>query len=342
MKFGIFDQNDRSGRPLAQQYEERMQLAQLYDQLGFHCYHMSEHHVTPLSMSPSQSVLAAAIFQRTSSLRVCPLVYLLPVHHPYRLAEEICMLDHMSNGRFEFGIGKGASPHEMAGLGVEPADAAPRYAEAYEIIKKFFASDVLNHEGRYWNFRDVAVELKPLQEPHPTVWYALASPESTVWPAQQGMNIMCGGPIARVRAITDRFRVEWTKSQGPTAREPLMGANRIIVVGSTDEHALEIGRKAWPTFYDNFIKLWRKHGTQPVNARVPPSFDEMLASGQGVAGCPETVSGQLRRQLQDGNLNYLCGSFMFGNMPHADAVASVERFASDVMPALHQIEPVAA
>lgn len=341
MKFGIFDQNDRSGRPLVQQYEERMQLAELYDQLGFHCYHMSEHHATSLSMSGSQSVLSAALIQRTKNLRICPLVYLLPVHHPYRLAEEICMLDHMSNGRFEFGIGKGASPHEIAALGVEPADAAPRYAESYDIIQKFFASDVLNHEGKYWTFKDIPVEMKPLQQPHPTVWYALASPESAVWPAQQGMNIVCGGPVARIRAITDRYQAEWSRAHGPDAIRPLMGVNRYIVVGETDEHARQIGRKAWPTFYENFIKLWRKHGTQPVNAKLPPTFDELLATGHAVAGSAETARDQLAQQIEEGNLNYLIGSFMFGSMPHVDAVASIQRFAADVMPALREIETVA-
>jgi alkanesulfonate monooxygenase SsuD/methylene tetrahydromethanopterin reductase-like flavin-dependent oxidoreductase (luciferase family) len=342
MKFGIFDQNDRSGRPLAQQYEERMQLAELYDQLGFHCYHMSEHHATSLSTSPSQSVLSAALFQRTKKLRVCPLVYLLPVHHPYRLAEEICMLDQMSKGRFEFGIGKGASPHEIAALGVEPADAGPRYAESFEIIKKFFVSDTLNHEGRYWSFRETPVEMKPLQRPYPTVWYALASPESTVWPAQEGMNIVCGGPVARIRAITDRFRAEWANAQHADTREPLIGVNRYIIVGESDEQALEIGRNAWPTFYANFIKLWRKRGTEPVNAKLPPTFDELLATGHAVAGSAETVRDQLGKQLEEGNLNYLIGSFMFGNMLHSDAVTSIRRFAADVMPALAEIETVAA
>jgi len=121
MKFGIFDQNDRSGQPLAQQYEERLQLAELFDANGFHCYHTSEHHATPLSTTPSQNVLMSAIAQRTKNLRLCPLVYLLPIHHPVRLAEEICMLDHLSNGRFEFGIGRGASPHELAAMGVDVA-----------------------------------------------------------------------------------------------------------------------------------------------------------------------------------------------------------------------------
>ena len=106
MKFGIFDQVDDSGRPLNIQYEERMQLAELYDHSGFHCYHQSEHHATTLSMAPSQSVFLAAMTQRTKKIKLCPLVYLLPVNHPIRLAEEISMLDNLSNGRFEFGIGR--------------------------------------------------------------------------------------------------------------------------------------------------------------------------------------------------------------------------------------------
>jgi alkanesulfonate monooxygenase SsuD/methylene tetrahydromethanopterin reductase-like flavin-dependent oxidoreductase (luciferase family) len=342
MKFGIFDQNDRSGRPLAQQYEERMQLAELYDKLGFHCYHMSEHHATPLSTTPSQSVLSAALIQRTRQLRICPLVYLLPVHHPMRLAEEICMLDHMSDGRFEFGIGKGASPHELAALGVDAADAQARYAESFEIIKRFFATDVLDFDGKYWKFDDVPVEMKPLQRPHPAVWYALASPESTVWPAQQGMNIVCGGPVARIRAITDRFRAEWSRAHGDSAGEPLMGVNRYIVVGESDEAALALGRQAWPIFYENFIKLWRKHGTEPTNAKLPPRFDDLLATGHAVAGSADTVRTQLAHQLEEGNLNYLIGSFVFGSMPHADAVASIHRFAAEVMPALCEIESATA
>ena len=129
MKFGIFDQVDDSGRPLNVQYEERMRLAELYDAAGFHCYHQSEHHATPLSMAPSQSVFLAAMSQRTKRIKLSPLVYLLPIHHPLRLAEEICMLDHLSNGRLEFGIGRGASPHEIEALGVPADSAGAAYAE---------------------------------------------------------------------------------------------------------------------------------------------------------------------------------------------------------------------
>jgi len=105
--------------------------------LAFTATHVSEHHATPLSASPSQNVFLSAMSQRTKNLRLCPLVYLLPIHHPVRLAEEICMLDHLSNGRLEYGVGRGASPHEIAALGIDPEKAQARYIESYEIIKRF-------------------------------------------------------------------------------------------------------------------------------------------------------------------------------------------------------------
>ena len=118
MQFGIFDQNDDGPYPLAEQYEKRLELIEFYDCSGFRTYHMSEHHSTPLNLTPSPSVFLAAAVQRTKRIRLGPLVYALPAHHPLRLAEEICMLDHLSNGRLEVGVGRGASPHELQYFGV--------------------------------------------------------------------------------------------------------------------------------------------------------------------------------------------------------------------------------
>src|SRR5450432_245406 len=134
MQFGIFDQNDRGPSPLAEQYENRLKLIEFYDRAGFRTYHMSEHHSTPLNLTPSPSVFLAAVAQRTKRLRLGALVYVLPAHHPLRLAEEICMLDHLSGGRIEVGIGCGASPHELTYFGIEPESAPAMYVEAYHVI----------------------------------------------------------------------------------------------------------------------------------------------------------------------------------------------------------------
>src|ERR1700752_3511195 len=113
MHFGVFDHLDRDGSPLAAFYEDRLKLIELYDQLGFYAYHLAEHHATPLGMATSPMIFLSAIAQRTRQLRFGPLVLALPLYHPLRVAEEICMLDQLSNGRLEMGFGRGSSPIEL-------------------------------------------------------------------------------------------------------------------------------------------------------------------------------------------------------------------------------------
>src|ERR1700759_5224372 len=170
LQFGIFDQNDHGRYPLTEQYDKRLALIEVYDRAGFRTYHMSDHHSTPLTLTPSPSVFLAAVAQRTKRSRFGALVYVLPAHHPLRLAEEICMLDHLSHGRLEAGIGRGASPHELAYFGVEPAVAQALDVEAYQVIMQSLTKDELNSEGKHYQFRNIPIDLKPAQQPHPPLW----------------------------------------------------------------------------------------------------------------------------------------------------------------------------
>ena len=129
LEFGIFDHVDRHDQPLSDFYEDRLKLIEAYDRAGIYGYHCAEHHSTPLGMAPSPSVYLAAVGQRTRRLRFGPLVYTLALYHPLRLAEEICMLDQMSRGRFLLGIGKGISPIEVGYYGVDYKNADKMFAE---------------------------------------------------------------------------------------------------------------------------------------------------------------------------------------------------------------------
>ena len=155
MKFGIFDHLDDSGLPTGKHFEDRFSLIEAYDRCGFYAYHLAEHHGTPLGMAPSPGVFLAAIAQRTKRLRFGPLVYLLPLYHPIRLIEEICMLDHMSNGRLELGVGRGVSPIEVGFYGVDPAEGPLRFAEALKVIRQGLTSDKLTFHGDYYSFSEV-------------------------------------------------------------------------------------------------------------------------------------------------------------------------------------------
>src|ERR1700730_16662060 len=99
LQIGVFDHLDQGNVPLCEYYETRFKLIEAYERAGFYAYHVAEHHFTPLGMAPSPSVYLAAIAQRTKTLRFGPLVYALPLYHPLRLIEEICMLDQLSGGR---------------------------------------------------------------------------------------------------------------------------------------------------------------------------------------------------------------------------------------------------
>ena len=128
-----------TGLPNRRQYEDRLRLIELYEWAGFHAYHVAEHHGTPLGSAPSPGLFLAAVAQRTTTRRLGPLAYPLGLYHPLRLLEEICMLDVMSGGRLELGVGRGASPYEAEFFGIEPSTAQERFDEARagELFKPF-------------------------------------------------------------------------------------------------------------------------------------------------------------------------------------------------------------
>lgn len=333
MDYGVFDHLDRGDVPLTEYYEARLRLVEAYDREGFYAYHLAEHHSTPLGMAPSPSVFLAAVAQRTRRLRFGPMVYALPLYHPIRLIEEICMLDQMSGGRLDLGFGRGASPIELAGYGQDPKQAQHIYAEGVDLILQGLTQKTLDFAGEFFTFRDVPMELQPLQRPHPPLWYGVHSTESAERAARRRLNIVSLDPPEPTRTFTDRFREVWNELHGNSADLPKIGLGRFIVVADDDETALRIARRAYPVWHRSFTYLFRLRGTSPNHPR-PPDFDGAVASGQGVAGSPDTVKTLLRAQLQSAGANYFIGQFAFGDISLDEALGSVDLFAEQVAPGL--------
>jgi len=333
MKFGIFDQHDASGLALSDHFKMRLDLAEVYDRCGFHIYHQSEHHSTPLSTTPSPSVFLAAVAQRTKRIRLGPLVYILPLYNPLRLAEEICMLDALSDGRFEIGIGRGASPHEVRFMGVAPEQALEVYREVHDIVMQGLTAQRLDYHGKHFRYDGVPVAMKPTQTPHPPVWYVAASPESAIWPARQGYNVIAAGPLDRARATMNAYKAEYAGSDraGP---KPLIGFNRFVVVGDDDAQAKTLAARAWKPFVASFWRLWRDFGGAPQTMNLPESIDPLIASGGAIVGSPETVARVLGEQIAATGATYFEGSFVFGDMSFAESRHSIELFADKVAPRL--------
>jgi len=334
LEFGIFDHLDRNHLPLREYYEQRLQVIEAFDRYGFYAYHVAEHHFTPLGMAPSPSVFLSAIAQRTSRLRFGTFVYALPVHHPLRVLEEICMLDHMSGGRLEIGFGRGSVPFEISYYGQSAEERQQIYAERLDLILKAFTVDTLTWDGRYDQFTDVPMELKSLQQPHPPLWYGAHSPASAERAARKGLNIVTNDMPANARAIVARYREVWSEAQSAVVL-PKMGVVRFIVVADTDETALTIARRAYLRWRASFTYLSELNGTLPESPLRVESFDALIGQGQAIAGSPDTVRAFLARQVEDSRANYIVGQFCFGDLTLGEMLRSVELFAAHVMPALH-------
>lgn len=332
MEFGIFDHLDRNDLPLNEFYEARLKLIEAYERAGFYAYHVAEHHSTPIGMAPSPSVFLSAIAQRTKTLRFGPMVYALPLHHPLRLIEEICMVDQLSGGRLEIGFGRGSSPVEVKFYGQDPAMAHDIYTEARALILEGLTHKVLNFEGKFFNFKDIPMELRPLQQPHPPMWYGVHSVEAADRAARQSLNMVSLDSAQETRSYFDRFRQVWRELHGdrPT---PKLGLSRFIVIAEKDHEALEAARRAYPVWHKHFYFLYSLLGGKPAHPR-PAEFDKMVEIGQAVAGNPDTVTKFLRQQADDSALNYLVGQFAFGDLSLAESLRSVELFRNHVMPKL--------
>jgi alkanesulfonate monooxygenase SsuD/methylene tetrahydromethanopterin reductase-like flavin-dependent oxidoreductase (luciferase family) len=335
LQFGIFDHLDDNGIPLADLFETRLKLIEQYDRCGFRSYHIAEHHSTPLGMAPSPSVFLAAVAQRTKRLRFGPLLYVTPMYHPLRVAEEVVMLDHMSRGRLELGLGRGASPIEISSFDVEPADAPAMNREATEIILKALAAeDVLNHEGKFYRYKNVRIAAKPLQQPHPPLWFAPIEPSRAADAAKLKGHIVTLIPDAGVKALTDAYRTAWRAQGNSSADMPLLGVFRHVVVAESDAKAREIARGAYRQWRHHMAFLWEWAGIPfPIAAIYPDEFEALEGMNMGVAGSPDTVRRYVANSVEQTGITYFVADMAFGSLPYEDAARSVELFAKEVMPA---------
>ena len=336
MRFGVFDHVDRNAQvPLGTFYADRLALVEEYDRSGFYGYHVAEHHATPLSLAPSPSVYLSAVAQRTKQLRFGPLVYTLPLYHPIRLLDEICMLDQMSGGRLLLGIGRGISPLELRYWGLDPETGPEQFAEARDLILRGLQADRLNFEGKYYSFHDFPIEIPPVQKPFPSLWYGLSRPETIGWCVEHNVNVVTNMAPQPTRQITDRYRAAWQSAGRPESAMPMMGFTRHLVIAGTDKEAYEIARPNYARWRDSFLELWKKHDVYPPNVAslAPETLEGAEELGRAVIGSPQKVRAIFASQIEESRVNYVLCRFAFGDIARDEALQSVRLFTREVMPA---------
>jgi alkanesulfonate monooxygenase SsuD/methylene tetrahydromethanopterin reductase-like flavin-dependent oxidoreductase (luciferase family) len=338
MRFGVFDHLDDSGLPLTRHFEERLKLIEAYDRAGFYGYHLAEHHNTPLGYAPSPGIFLSAVAQRTKQLRFGPMVYLLPLYHPLRLIDEICMLDQMSGGRFMYGVGRGISPVEVGFYGVDFATGAEQFREAFDAIRIGLTEEELTYHGKFYDFDQVPIAMKPFQKPYPELWYGLGNPASIPWAAANAANTVTRRPPEQVRGIVDNYRAEWEKLHRPQDELPLLGVNRHIIIADTEAEALDTARRGYPAWRRHMGLLWHEYGVPfPLEAALPEDWGVLQKNGDAIAGTPAQVGDYIAGEIRATGVNYYVCDFAFGTIRHGEAMRSVELFTRDIMPAFAKV-----
>ena len=191
---------------------------------------------------------------------------------------------------------------------------------------------VLDFHGKRFSYSGVPMEIRPLQQPHPPIWYGVHAPDSAERAARRNLHVVSLDPPAETRLSMERYRATWRPPQAGAAM-PKLGLGRFIVVADSDAEALRLARRAYPVWHDAFTYLFRLRG-RPQNHPRPADYDALMARGQGVAGSPATVTEFLRAQLAETGCNYVVGQFAFGDLTREECLASIGLFADKVMPAL--------
>lgn len=342
MRVGIFDHLDRGDAPLGQFYEERLQLIEAAEAAGIESYHLAEHHWNPVGMAPQPGIFLGAAAKRTKRIRLGPLAYALAFHNPLLLAEEVAMLDQLSDGRFELGVGRGISPWELSMFGVTMNETRDLFREAMDLMIQYFTSDRVTHRGARWQYYDVPVEIKPVQKPFPPLWYGSSSGATRDYIASLGAAMNAGwAPAARIKQATDAYREAWTRNKDAPLRQgraadPTLGLVRMLVIADSDAEAEKLAEGAYLRWYQSlesqahsfgFTALFLSGSYEVARRRV----------GCVIAGSPETVKTELLRDIATAGVNYPLLQIAFGNLSQAQSARTLDLFAREILPAIKKL-----
>jgi alkanesulfonate monooxygenase SsuD/methylene tetrahydromethanopterin reductase-like flavin-dependent oxidoreductase (luciferase family) len=350
MKVGLFDHVERSDRPLAIIFDERLQFLMAADTAGFYCAHVAEHHCTPLNMVPAPSVYLGIIARLTQRIHLGPLVYLLPLYSPLRLAEEICMLDHLSRGRLEVGVGRGVSPFELKFNKVDHDESRDIFFDAFDCLTAALSHDKFSHTGKYFQYGETPMPMRPYQLPHPPFWYGSSNEIGSTWAGEHGLHFTANGPTKQAKPNIAAFKAALAKRGSAAAPKPefkggaAVGILRHIVVADSDAEARRIAKPAFE-YHLNSLNWLRNAAVAAggsdlvtrLNVRRGTSFEECIENGMIFAGTPATVRAAIERETAELGTNYLLAYMFFGTLSYADARRSLDLFSKEVLPAVEKL-----
>jgi alkanesulfonate monooxygenase SsuD/methylene tetrahydromethanopterin reductase-like flavin-dependent oxidoreductase (luciferase family) len=352
MKFGIFTivpwHEDFTPADALNQALEQVEFA---DKMGIDEVWLGEHRFSRHGLLSGIFSFLGAVAARTKRIRIGTAVVVLPLHNPILVAEETAMLDVISGGRFNFGIGAGYQRQEFDGIGVDINESRERFTEAVDVIIKAWTEERLTYHGKFTNVDDLLVLPKPLQKPYPPLFQAVStSPASVEFAASRQIQVIAGGPtdiMGQAPQVIKLWREKMDEYGHPHAHlDPPM--SKSIYVAPTMEEA-----ENDPIGLEDFSsRVLRSEGTNGAigmptdkNGNVPPGYehwanrqndrerrDDLGHAGlPPLRGTPEVVIERIK-QTQAAGINHIFGNFGFAGLPHDKVMRSIELFTTQVMP----------
>jgi alkanesulfonate monooxygenase SsuD/methylene tetrahydromethanopterin reductase-like flavin-dependent oxidoreductase (luciferase family) len=326
-------------QPLAEVYREFIDDVVYAEQLGFDRVYATEHHFAPDGWSPSELPILANIAARTSTMRLGTALFLLPFHHPLRVAEDVATVDLLSNGRFEeFAVGAGSVQDEFDTFAIDSMERWGRLFEGLSIIRRCFSEQQFDHRGKYWQFPNVRMSTKPVLDPFP-LWVGGYGPKLIERAGREGYHWQRQGHNPELEAIYQR-------GLEAGGHDPARALYRIGSVAA-DMHVSDTTERAWEEaqagiywrqeFYRSRVWIsWRDTGR--VVPPLPP-MQEMRdhpVFSSAVVGSPDDILKRLERTLKNSESDRAAWIFRHAGMDTSIVRHSLDLFAREIMPELRR------
>jgi alkanesulfonate monooxygenase SsuD/methylene tetrahydromethanopterin reductase-like flavin-dependent oxidoreductase (luciferase family) len=324
-------------KPFPQFYAEQLRQTQVAEALGYDTIWLTEHHFAEDGYSPSLLPIAGTLSAMTSRVRIGTFLILLPLHHAVRVAEDAATVDILSNGRFDLGLGQGYAPVEFAGYGIPRKERGSRMEEGVEVIRGIWTQDPFSYEGQHYQLKDIRLQPKPAQSPHPPLWIGANAPKAIERAARLGCHFLGGGASEAQEAYDAALRQH--------GRDP------------NDYHAAQLRwayvapshDQAWDEAQDHlhYMLSWygrwlseakdfpgaEQFGQLPPPAELRKHPERLLASP--MIGTPEEIGREIERFTREVRTTHLVLGMHLPGLDPAKSQRSMELFAKEVMPGLN-------
>jgi alkanesulfonate monooxygenase SsuD/methylene tetrahydromethanopterin reductase-like flavin-dependent oxidoreductase (luciferase family) len=328
MKFGLFGGAKSGGDASAdsQSYRKFIDYVLLAEELGYASLFVVEHHFTGNSQVSASLNLLSFIAGRTQRLRLGTAVVVLPWHNPVLLAEQVATLDLLSGGRFDFGVGKGYRDAEFESFCIPKPEATERFEECMAILRKAWTTKGrFTHQGKHWSFRNIVVEPRPVQQPHPPFWMGAGSPDGIRRAGQEGYNLLLD-QIAPIELTIERvaiYRAE-IERQGQRFDGMRVGVTRAVQIVRNEEERRNAFAQRRKTL-SAIGALARGPGAERYQNAQSFADADLAAENAALIGTPDEIIRQLR-QLERGGVEYVL------LIDSTGSDQTLRAFANEVMP----------